>query len=201
MCIRDRIDPEEGAEGEMREVCTLQVTKNYADIKIEPNAGEENDANFPRNLHNAAELLLRVGHVESAQRLQQCTSKVFDVYAQGPDGSVTHTIGRACVCWSCGHVGVPRNHAQCSEKSNIPAGKCGHCGEDAQTNFVRITQPNTADVMPWIEVTSDKAVVPLAAPGTIPMKTGGGKVPPNSKCPCGSEKKAKKCCHAPGSTK
>ena len=72
------MDPPElpaGAEDELREVCALPVTKAYATIKIDPNAGEENDANFPQNLHNAAELLLRVGHVESAQRLQQCTSK------------------------------------------------------------------------------------------------------------------------------
>jgi len=59
-----------------REVCSLAVTKEYAAVLIEPNRGEESDSNFPRNLHNAAELLLAVGHVESAQRLQQCTSRV-----------------------------------------------------------------------------------------------------------------------------
>ena len=33
----------------------------FAQIKVEPNRGEERDANFPRNLHNAAELLLNLG--------------------------------------------------------------------------------------------------------------------------------------------
>ena len=31
-------------------------------LKVEPKAGEEKEANFPRNLHNAAELLVGTGH-------------------------------------------------------------------------------------------------------------------------------------------
>eukprot|EP00658_Telonema_sp_P-2_P017314 TRINITY_DN1670_c0_g1_i1.p2 TRINITY_DN1670_c0_g1~~TRINITY_DN1670_c0_g1_i1.p2 ORF type:complete len:148 (-),score=24.79 TRINITY_DN1670_c0_g1_i1:331-774(-) len=141
-----------GAEGEMREVCELKVTKEYANIKVEPNAGEASDSNFPRNLHNAAELFLRVGLVEHAQRLQTCTSALFQVLGEGPDGSATHAIGRACVCWGCGHVGLPANRAECSDAGASPAGKCGHCCSDEQTNFVRITQPGSTDVLPWIEL-------------------------------------------------
>ena len=113
------------------------------------------------------------------------------MYSDGPDGSVTHSMGRACVCWGCGHVGIPQNSAQVSDQGCKPAGQCAQCKDDGQTNFVRVT--NGDQSMPWIEVTSEKPVVALAPP-----MGQQGKVQPNSKCTCGSGKKAKKCCYAPG---
>mmetsp|Transcript_7803 Transcript_7803/g.11900 ORF Transcript_7803/g.11900 Transcript_7803/m.11900 type:complete len:256 (+) Transcript_7803:71-838(+) len=102
---------------EMREVHHLKVDTRFAMIRVEPKVGEGSDANFPRNLHNAAELFLRVNMVEAADRLQQCTSSMLDIYATNPDGSTGVSIGRACVCWNCGHVGLPQQHY---EKEDTP---------------------------------------------------------------------------------
>mmetsp|Transcript_28757 Transcript_28757/g.40426 ORF Transcript_28757/g.40426 Transcript_28757/m.40426 type:complete len:250 (-) Transcript_28757:77-826(-) len=95
---------------EMREVHHLKVDTRFAMIRVEPKVGEGSDANFPRNLHNAAELFLRVNMVEAAETLRQCTSSMLDIYATNPDGSTGVSIGRACVCWNCGHVGLPQQH-------------------------------------------------------------------------------------------
>jgi hypothetical protein len=68
----------------------------------------------------------------------------------GPDGKSAQRLGRACVCWSCGHVGLPKNTAACSETAAEPAGVCAGCGDDAQTNFVRgVREDGTR--LPWIE--------------------------------------------------
>mmetsp|Transcript_9993 Transcript_9993/g.25497 ORF Transcript_9993/g.25497 Transcript_9993/m.25497 type:complete len:270 (-) Transcript_9993:1473-2282(-) len=106
-------------------------------VQVEPNPGEESDANFPRNLHNAAELFLRAGLLPNAQRLHAAVSKLFTLLEQGPDGRTTHTVGRACVCWGCGHVGLPANADSCSERGPTPTGICRQCGGSEQTNFVR----------------------------------------------------------------
>jgi hypothetical protein len=76
----------------------LSFSPNFASIKVSPNAGEEKDANFPRNLHNAGELFLRAGMLEHARRLQQCVARELEVLEKGPDGKASHSLGRACVC-------------------------------------------------------------------------------------------------------
>ena len=62
-------------------------------------------------------------------------------------------MGRACVCWACGHVGLPRNADACSERDAEPAGVCAHCGAAQETNFVRVVNADGATV-PWMEVLS-----------------------------------------------
>ena len=98
---------------------------------------------------------------------------------------------------NCGHVGIPRNAEQCTDKGAVPAGQCAQCGQDEQTNFVCITTPDKDKTLPWIQLQSDKPVgqVKLQEPGAIGEKAT--KVKPNDPCPCGSGKKAKKCCHNP----
>ena len=98
-------------------------------------------------------------------------------------------------CRNCGHVGLPRNAEQCTDKGSVPAGQCSQCGQAEQTNFVCITTPDKDKTLPWIELQSDKPVgqVKLQEPGKIGEKAA--KVKPNDPCPCGNGKKAKKCCH------
>ena len=59
-----------------------------------------------------------------------------------------------CVCWLCGHVGVPKNADKCEKGQKVP-GVCGHCGENAQTNFVRLDQPRAPGEaprsIPWMQ--------------------------------------------------
>ena len=128
----------------------LQFDERFAAYKVEPNDEEEAvSPNFPRSLHNAAELFVHLGHRESAARLHGCVSRAMATLEAGPDGKSGQKVGRACVCWGCGYVGLPKNAAQCSEKAPKPAGVCAGCGESAQTNFVRLVQ--SGKTLPWIE--------------------------------------------------
>ncbi|GMI39473.1 hypothetical protein TeGR_g3107 [Tetraparma gracilis] len=137
----------------------LSFSPNFASIKVSPNAGESADANFPRNLHNAGELFLRAGMLGHARRLQKCVAKELEVLEKGPDGKASHSLGRACVCWGCGHAGLPKNAGECDEASLLPAGACGGCGEADQTNWlvVRGEADGEASEVPWMEV---KAATP-----------------------------------------
>ena len=85
----------------------LTIDAKLASIAVVPNGAEGKDTNFPRNLHNAAELFLKVGMAANAKRLHDATSSLFDFYAAGPDGRTTLSMGRGCVCWNCGHVTCP----------------------------------------------------------------------------------------------
>lgn len=131
---------------------TLSFDARFALVKIEANDDDERaSANFPRSMHNAAELFAHLGHGQSAARLHACTTALLRTLEQGPDGSTTHSMGRACVCWACGHVGLPANADKCSASGPTPQGKCAHCGGADQTNFVRVTQQRDGAVVPWIE--------------------------------------------------
>ena len=44
------------------------LNPRLASIRVLPNKGEDAHPNFPRNLHSAVELLVRVGHIDSAQQ-------------------------------------------------------------------------------------------------------------------------------------
>ena len=71
----------------------MKVDTRFALITVVPKPdGEGSDANFPRNLHNAAELFLRVDLVDAAERLRETTTAMLDVYADNPDGKVSQLI-------------------------------------------------------------------------------------------------------------
>ena len=84
---------------------------------------------------------------------------------------------------------------------------CNKCGENEQTNFIEIQQPDGTKV-PWIEIAatteeSEKHAARLATVAAGAEKkadaTEGAakkvpKVKPNDPCPCGGGKKYKKCC-------
>ena len=105
---------------------------------VPSSAAEGQEANFPRNLHNAAELFLRAGLAQNARRCIQRCSALLEVLKEGPDGKRSHSMGRGAVCWQCGHCGLPANAAECSETDIKPAPKCGACKSDAQTNFIKV---------------------------------------------------------------
>ena len=89
-------------EGEVVREVHLKISPQYASVQVIAKAEEKNDNNFPHNLHNAAELFLRVGMVENAERLRVTTDSMMDIYASNPDGKTGMRIGKGCVCWSCG---------------------------------------------------------------------------------------------------
>eukprot|EP00978_Attheya_sp_CCMP212_P034320 scaffold143148_cov54-Attheya_sp.AAC.1 len=61
-------------DGETTREIHLKVDTRFAMIGVVPKVDETMDANFPRNLHNAAELFLRVGMVPAAEQLRSSTA-------------------------------------------------------------------------------------------------------------------------------
>ena len=108
---------------------------------VPSSAAEGQEANFPRNLHNAAELFLRCGLVDNAQKLTETTNAMFKILASDPDGAA-HSLGRGAVCWSCGYCGLAKD-------PEAPKPLCGSCGSD-DANFLRVLADKKQEV-PWIQ--------------------------------------------------
>ena len=157
----------------------------WAAYKIERKPDEAMDANFPPHVHAACELFLQVGAPDRASRCANAAAAYTSILLAGPDGRTQHSMGRACVCWSCGHLGLPRNAARCSRPGSKVPGECAQCGSDKETNFVAFFDETKGYVLPWIEIK-----------GVNSGGQGGRRVKPNEKCPCASGKKYKKCCGA-----
>ena len=90
----------------------LEVSPQYATLHVVPNGDEGQDANFPRNLHNAAELFLRLGMVPQAVKLKECVDGLLGRYTSNPDGKSGVRLGKGCVCWTCGYCGMPKNYTE-----------------------------------------------------------------------------------------
>ena len=118
---------DQNIEGEVVREIHLKISPQYATMFVLPKADEVNDANFPRNLHNAAELFLRVGMVENADKLKEYMDGMITTYKENPDGKSGLRLGRARVCWSCGYCGLPKNYQEGKAKKG-PPGPCYHCG-------------------------------------------------------------------------
>ena len=123
------------------------------------------------------------------------------------------TMARAslAVCWGCGYVGLPRNAGEVNQAApasatpenlaTAPVASCGRCGDRNQTNLARVTRRD-GSVIPWIEgkdqanmSAEEREALKRANARAAALEKNGGKAPkPNSKCPCGSGKKYKKCC-------
>lgn len=133
------------------DVLRLEVSPKYATIQVLPNGNEGMDANFPRNLHNAAELFLKCGLVPNAVKLKECTDAVLDIYQKDPSKAIR--LGRACVCWECGHCGIPKDYTE----SQVQPGPCTNCNGTTQINWVQILGPSDPkadgpNVLPWVEI-------------------------------------------------
>mmetsp|Transcript_35953 Transcript_35953/g.49912 ORF Transcript_35953/g.49912 Transcript_35953/m.49912 type:complete len:228 (-) Transcript_35953:19-702(-) len=183
------------------DAAVLEVDRRYATVRVEAKADEVHDANFPPHLHAAFQLFCMTRCFNQAQQLKRDTDAFMNLLELGPSGSTSQSMGRACVCWGCGRVGLPKN----PEGSGAP--QCTGCGEDDQTNFVKVLQPN-GTFIPWMEekVGPEQQAAADAAKdkekengeARSQPQEGGKKVKckPNEKCNCGSEKKFKKCCGA-----
>lgn len=89
-----------------------------------------------------------VGLVANAEKLEQTTKEMLDIYATNPDGSA-HSMGTAAVCWNCGYCGLPRD-----ETAKAP--RCGACDSD-DANWLKVTRTKGAADVPWIQ---KKALTP-----------------------------------------
>jgi hypothetical protein len=143
------------SEGYTEKELVLEISPQYATIQVIPKVDETNDNNFPRNLHNAAELFLRVGMLQNVETLKSCTDKMMSLYADNPDGTTGVRLGEACVCWNCGYCGLPKDFQEGRKtKKKTPPGPCNSCGETDQVNWVRVTSKKEKNIseMPWIEI-------------------------------------------------
>eukprot|EP00941_MAST-03F_sp_MAST-3F-sp1_P001475 g1475.t1 len=133
-----------------------RIDARYGSFKVEPKPEERGDRNFPPNLHAACQLFCMTRNVPLALQCKKDVDAYLAVLQEGPDGKSSHRMGKACICWLCGHVGIPSNMADCAKNENIH-GKCGKCGSMEQTNFVRVEQRVKAGespvrVIPWMQL-------------------------------------------------
>lgn len=184
-------------------------TGRFASILCVRKADEMQDKNFPSNLLSSLELFSKLNMIAQGRRLRACVDDFAGLLASGPPKEAV-SMGCACVCWSCGHVGLPVNagdvnraapaSASPEKLSRAPRAICRQC-QDTTTNLVRVTQRD-GTVIPWIEskdvsnMSEDerRALDRAKARAAVVEKNGGKKPKPNEKCPCGSGKKYKKCC-------
>ncbi|KAL7493024.1 hypothetical protein ACHAWT_002174 [Skeletonema menzelii] len=149
--------------GELLREIELKIDIRSASILIIPKQDEMNDTNMPKNLHNAAELFLRVGMVNAAETVKKNVAQLLDIYSNNPDGKSNFIVGRGNVCWACGHCGIPKgggggakknqnkgNHNNNIQDDNdddllykIPPGPCNKCGETEQVNWIKVTTTTT----------------------------------------------------------
>mmetsp|Transcript_17653 Transcript_17653/g.28895 ORF Transcript_17653/g.28895 Transcript_17653/m.28895 type:complete len:222 (+) Transcript_17653:56-721(+) len=148
--------------GELLREIELKIDIRSASILIIPKQDEMNDTNMPKNLHNAAELFLRVGMVNAAETVKKNVAQLLDIYSNNPDGKSNFIVGRGNVCWACGHCGIPKgggggaktnqnkgnNHNIQDDNDDdllykIPPGPCNKCGETEQVNWIKVTTTTT----------------------------------------------------------
>ena len=134
-------------------------SSQYNSIKIIPKPDELNDKNFPPSLLAAMELFSKVKMLQQGRELQTSIETFCRLLESGPPVEAI-SMGVACICWECGHCGLPVNVAEVTknapatatreELSKAPIAICSKCSGDVQTNLIRVTQPN-GSMIPWIE--------------------------------------------------
>lgn len=135
------------------DILRLEVSQKYATISVVPNGNEGLDANFPRNLHNSAELFLKLAMVPQAVKLKETTDKLLEMYEGKPKTSIQ--LGQGCICWKCGYCGIPKDYTEDASKDLKPPGPCFHCNETDQINWVAIRHPTDPQQnLPWIELSA-----------------------------------------------
>jgi hypothetical protein len=135
---------------------TISIPQSYSVFRIEPKSNEANETNMPRSLLEAVTLFHATGKTEAVTKCMDAVGAVLQILAAGPDGKSEISIGYACICWDCGHVGLPAGIANGDQIGNGAEEhpdslfECKRCGTSDQTNLVRGVQPDGSTI-PWIE--------------------------------------------------
>ena len=104
---------------------------------------------MPKNIAEAIALFRSVNQTSNAEKVGDSMERYLKLLANGPDGKTKVSIGKGCICWSCGYLGLPAN-ADAAEGDTFVAAKCRVCGLDNDTNYVQGTQPDGTTI-PFIE--------------------------------------------------
>ena len=148
----------------------MEIPSAFRAFCIEPkDEEEERDQAMPRECAHAMFVFMKSGinAGENAKRCMQCINQALEMLVAGPDGQAKLNIGQACICWGCGHVGIPKNYDDllkiaATTKTNTngipdtlfkrmpPMAICNNCGGPDMTNWVIPKQPD-GSIIPWIQ--------------------------------------------------
>lgn len=138
----------------------VSIPAVYSNFQVAPREDEKEDANFPKTIAEAMILFHRVGKPDMAESLQQGMEQMLLVLSQGPDGKSEIEIGSGCICFECGHVGLPKNNSEaCNSKGNDATPSpdfpfvCKKCLSSNSINLIMGRQPD-GSILPWIEKSS-----------------------------------------------
>jgi hypothetical protein len=120
----------------------LEIDRQYSNFKLIRKEDELDDENFPKSLHNVAELFVRLQMIDHVSQMHKCVETFKKILENGPDGKQTNGLGQAILCFNCGFVGLP--------KGGDIGMECSSCREEEQTNKIIVKQPD-GTIVPWIE--------------------------------------------------
>ena len=123
---------------------------------------EERDERMPKTIGHAYLVFVQTGEKESAERCRSCMESFLHILTAGPTGSLVVNVGQACLCWECGHVGIPVNAEELDNESTVqvkrrmpPFAICKQCRSGERTNFIIGRQEGAADsFIPFIELST-----------------------------------------------
>jgi len=140
---------------------SVEVPAVYGAFEIFPRDEEEEaDERMPKTIGHAYLVLVQTGCQESADMLRGCMDRYLNMLSSGPSGNIAVNVGQACICWSCGFVGIPHNADELDDKIEQdkikkrmpPFALCRHCKSGDKTNY--IIGNNNGDLLPFIEVST-----------------------------------------------
>ena len=130
---------------------TLSIPSQYNAFEILPkDASEQADERMPKTVGHAFLIFTQTDEAASAERCKLCMDRYLQLLAAGPTGSLIVNVGQACLCWSCGFVGLPGNaeefegiESESGEgqvRSLMPPGgpgvQCRNCKQAEKTNWI-----------------------------------------------------------------
>ena len=161
-----------GFGGSAQGEAEMQVPSAFRAFTIEPKDEEEqSDQAMPRDCAHAMFVFVKSGinGGDNAKRCMQCITQALEMLAAGPDGQAKLNIGQACICWGCGHVGIPKNYDEMLKAAAVantntngvpdtifkrmPSGGmaiCDNCSGPDMTNWIVPKQPD-GSIIPWIQ--------------------------------------------------
>lgn len=138
---------------------TIEVPVAFNSFHVYPrDEDEDKDPSMPRTIANAYLVFMKTGNTESADRCKSCMERYLQILSSGPTGSLIINIGQACICWSCGFVGLPANTEQLTTNEGEspvrmkmpPFAICKNCSSGDKTNFILGKQPDDSPI-PFLE--------------------------------------------------
>lgn len=114
-------------------------------------------------------MFLQTKNDRAADLLYTRVTQELGILQAGPDGKSKISVGRAVICWSCGYCGIPSNTEELTDENKTDesvakmSARCTGCGDDHETNYVQLIQPDGSGI-PWIDC---DVSIPIDIPTTV----------------------------------